>query len=899
MNAVACYESAKSASWFRSLVCQGFIIFAGTSAAWADVQYSKPDIAQQHWQKREVGPVVFSRRIFDPAHLLALDLRGTGVRVIAPWQSNATFDWKANARKVPVGWVGREVGILVLDRNGNGIVDSAAEWFGESFSINGVTPSQKRNSFDALGSLAIAGAKVFSRQTAKVDPVTGKNYFDLVQIWIDANEDGATDPGELHSLDDCDVASIDLKPTVDGRQVNGNELAQRAEYTKRDGSRNSVVSVGIVDATGDHWQPATWQPSVSALIFTEYAFRGGMAKSKGQALGARAALAANPIDATGTISALKRGMATDRYFVSRGRQSATVKAQDPKLITMYRVEQPDKQVGNPSGILALSLVQDSTSFMTRVERLATVLASGADASLLAQKTAVVANVTGTAKARDAAERAAESAATSWAGAIVAYLDVRGASKLMNDRKDSLRISLDALVPVNRSATSHLPGGYTYFSPGDAILAADSFDGYAHVTKMLSNAGIARDALRGALATSAGYTSTYVGQAGRQDRVFGDFNLVLAGSGAQTITLSSSVDHVIVTPASDNVTLYGFQTGTAGDQLQFLGLGNRVSVESTTTGLRLVAADGKRYVNLENVSEHMFDLFSNLTGVSEISFSELTSPGTRSIEGARLYDAQVHIRKITASHFGDTLIGDSEATTLIGGRGDDNFVVTGRDYQIDGGPGENHVIYSKWQEGVTVNLRTGTDSLGSRLSRIQHIIGTDYRDTLIGDAQNNVFEGGKGYDTIEGGGGNDVYLFGRGDGVDTIINGIPANRGPSSVLRFGDGIGGNDLWLSRQGNHLVVGLVGSNDRVIVTDWFAHGFRKLGAIELSNGERLDVGAVERLVATLAKYRQLHADFDPRRADRLPDGVSVASSFSRNVRVPKVPRTLAAQGLNESAR
>ena len=57
--------------------------------------------------------------------------------------------------------------------------------------------------------------------------------------------------------------------------------------------------------------------------------------------------------------------------------------------------------------------------------------------------------------------------------------------------------------------------------------------------------------------------------------------------------------------------------------------------------------------------------------------------------------------------------------------------------------------------------------------------------------------------IVGGGGNDVYLFGRGYGVDTVQNGVAANGGPSSRIILGANLRPSDLWFERQGNDLWV------------------------------------------------------------------------------------------------
>ncbi len=59
-----------------------------------------------------------------------------------------------------------------------------------------------------------------------------------------------------------------------------------------------------------------------------------------------------------------------------------------------------------------------------------------------------------------------------------------------------------------------------------------------------------------------------------------------------------------------------------------------------------------------------------------------------------------------------------------------------------------------------------------LSNFENIIGSNYNDTLTGDAGNNVINGGSGNDTINGGDGADT-LYG-GYGADTLTGGNGAD-----------------------------------------------------------------------------------------------------------------------------
>jgi Ca2+-binding RTX toxin-like protein len=75
-----------------------------------------------------------------------------------------------------------------------------------------------------------------------------------------------------------------------------------------------------------------------------------------------------------------------------------------------------------------------------------------------------------------------------------------------------------------------------------------------------------------------------------------------------------------------------------------------------------------------------------------------------------------------------------------------------------------------------------------LISIENIVGTDYSDKLVGDAGNNVIEGGDRRDILTGGGGSDTFVFRNlGEGRDTITDFTGDDLFQISAAGFGGGL----------------------------------------------------------------------------------------------------------------
>jgi hypothetical protein len=126
--------------------------------------------------------------------------------------------------------------------NGNGLIDSAKELFGNETDHNLPDPG-KRNGFAALAyyDTKDGGGNGDGRIDAK-DAVYSK-----MLVWVDANQNGISEPGELIPLSLTGIDSISLTYT-EFRRVDefGNTFKYKGSVTEGSKKREAVYDVFLV-----------------------------------------------------------------------------------------------------------------------------------------------------------------------------------------------------------------------------------------------------------------------------------------------------------------------------------------------------------------------------------------------------------------------------------------------------------------------------------------------------------------------------------------------------------------------------------------------------------------------------------------------------------------------------
>ncbi|HEX9931573.1 MAG TPA: cadherin domain-containing protein, partial [Allosphingosinicella sp.] len=223
-----------------------------------------------------VGPAAmlsFGNRTVGYLAPLVLDLDGDGAEIRARRKSGARFDMDGDGSADDSGWIGRGDGFLVIDANGNGRVDDAAE-----LSLLGLRAGAK-NSFEALAALD-------SNRNGRID--AGDARFGELRVWADRNGDGATDEGELGTLAERGIASIDLAAQAGEQRVKigDNAVIATGSFTRTDGSTGSVADAALA------FRPAGGGSAAQGLEATLRALRAGGGAGLRESLATEAAGAA-------------------------------------------------------------------------------------------------------------------------------------------------------------------------------------------------------------------------------------------------------------------------------------------------------------------------------------------------------------------------------------------------------------------------------------------------------------------------------------------------------------------------------------------------------------------------------------------------------------------------------
>lgn len=127
-----------------------------------------------------------------------------------------------------------------FDLDNDGIINNASELFG----------NYTRNSD---GSIAKSGYQALSYYDSNNDGVIDAkdNIYNTLRLWQDGNSDGITDTGELHTLTELGVKSINLGYTQTTDYEEQNRIFQTSTFTTTEGTTQSINDVWFATESRD------------------------------------------------------------------------------------------------------------------------------------------------------------------------------------------------------------------------------------------------------------------------------------------------------------------------------------------------------------------------------------------------------------------------------------------------------------------------------------------------------------------------------------------------------------------------------------------------------------------------------------------------------------------------
>jgi 20S proteasome alpha/beta subunit len=167
-----------------------------------------------------------------------LDLAGNGINLSLLGASNASFDMSGDGQPVPTAWAGAGDGFLAIDLGANGqtgpdgVIDQAKEIEFTQWAPGTTSDMQ-------------ALQQVFdTNHNGELDP--GDALWSDFRVWQDANGNGISDPGEVKTLDQLAITSINLNPTGPAQQfADGSAIQGLSTYTLANGTTGVAADVTL------------------------------------------------------------------------------------------------------------------------------------------------------------------------------------------------------------------------------------------------------------------------------------------------------------------------------------------------------------------------------------------------------------------------------------------------------------------------------------------------------------------------------------------------------------------------------------------------------------------------------------------------------------------------------
>ena len=789
-----------------------------------------------------------------PRDPIILDLDGDGLETVG-LAANVYFDHDGDGVLTRTGWAGKDDALLVWDRNANGTIDTGAELFGDFTVLPNGTLAP--NGFAALAALDSNNDGILDAS----DPA-----FAELKLWRDTSQNGQTNAGELITLADAGIVSLNLANTLKNQRLsNGNTLSREGSFTRLDGSTFAMGEYRLAIDTS-HTRFAEEIEVPEALRALPNVQGAGNVRELQQAAAQSGAVSGilAQIQSAGTRAEQKALL--DNLLSAWADTSGMARSMEERTNGRYRIQYDafgnERRSNNLTGLVGDTLA-------TGGALMSDALGPGVSARYRAlirewtQKLHILEafngqyffNLPEQKSQTDGAnwglivQAGSTSGSGSAAMAIEAYpiLHVsfsQGQLDLLQQAYDGLKESvyaslamqtrlkpyLDAIelvidesgIRLDATQLNQLLADRRTLDPENTLADLLDLDRYAGGFLTGTNwVGLADfDTMIETLPQTTGIAALLnefrvrTLTAGDESQWLGDgADIVLAGEGNDRLYGNNGADRLfgqggddrisggsgedLISGGAGNDLLYG---ETGADTYVFgRGYGHDIIVDYAENGVQRdsVRFTGLTPADIRVTADYTDSLTFTIVDTGETLRVPVINNWWRNGVGQYVFgdgtvwshDDALHATVAAATENDDTVHGSSAGDTIAGQDGNDTLIGNGGDDVIDGGAGNDLLIGSTgwdriWENGSYRVERSTTPQIS--------------------------------------GNGNDTYLFGRGDGQDTVIDG-DRTVGNTDTLRFKEGVAPADVKLIRSGDDLVLAIRGSGDRVTLRHYFDEDWR----------------------------------------------------------------------------
>jgi Ca2+-binding RTX toxin-like protein len=744
-------------------------------------------------------------KTFFNADPLVFDLSGNGIDLTSLDSTSPLLDMRGTGFAVHSGWVGPSNGILVLQGNGSNGTPTLIEMFGGT----GATGFEALASYDSNADGVInATDTVFSQ----------------LRIWADVNGNGVADAGELETLTQAGVASINLASTAQTGVTNaGNAILATGSFSRTDGTTGDIAQVNFNVDTFHSTYLGDTTVSAAAAALPDL-------KGYGTLADLRVAMTLDP--------ALIDTVTTNLADLDVPDLAALRTAALPIFVAWAQAVQLPDADGNPQAVdpaaghsdVPILIETDAAGHVTVDDYAYKItdesgsywkLASGhfvvdAEGAIIGRPT--VADV----MAQAAPVGTPAAAWTDVTAAEIGFMEREYGQPFPIDQvpddpaamlaamSDFINGSFSAMtleavrLAVQAGPLSHYFPGIGYDAVADkftattdgqltpmyeAIFAAAPGDA-AGATAWLVRWKPIIDVVLGDFARGSGLDVTYGYQFTSMVNAYEALGLpidIKAAAEALGIPSGLIVDGGATLTGPDQSSIYYLH---GGDQIVTAGLGMNNFVMGGTFGHDVIIDD---------------------------------EPAPSAQDPSILRFSNVKSTDVTATRDGLDLIldvnGTNEEVRVVG-----EFTGVRPGFNGSGNLNDTMgVAQVAFSDGVVWDMPDISWAVSRPDSAHAVITGTPDMDVL---------DGGVGGDTsLSGGDGGDIYIFGRGYGHDTIhVQRTDPLNAQGNFVKFGPNVSFSDLTFSREGssNDLQISINGTNDRLTIVDQFAAGYSAYGPL-----------------------------------------------------------------------